>query len=68
MGPVVAGGLFSAASGKGRLWGLIPFGVFGGMAMLGCSELGIYGVRLERGWVAEDGGERSEEDRGGDRM
>lgn len=50
VGPVVAGGLFSAASGKGRLGGLIPFGVFGGVAMLGCvASWGIRGEGLEGG-------------------
>ncbi|KFY43366.1 hypothetical protein V494_02015 [Pseudogymnoascus sp. VKM F-4513 (FW-928)] len=61
LGPVAAGGLFSAASGKGRLGGLIPFGVFGGVAMLGCvASWGISGERLHDGGVDESEEERSE--------
>jgi hypothetical protein len=57
----------SATSGKGRLGKLIPFGVFGGVAMLGfVASWRIRGG--EAGWVDEVGGERSEEDRGRDQM
>lgn len=67
VGLVVARGLFSVASWKGRLGGLIPFGVFRGVAMLGCvASWGIRGERLEGGGVDEGGEERSEEDRGRD--
>ncbi|KFY47206.1 hypothetical protein V495_02058 [Pseudogymnoascus sp. VKM F-4514 (FW-929)] len=63
VGPVLAGGLFSAASGKGRLGAIIPFGVFGGLAMLGCvASLGIRGERLEGQSVDERGGLQSGED------
>lgn len=67
VGPVVAGGLFSATSGKGRLGKLNPFGFFEGVAMLGfVASWGIRGGKA--GWVDEVGGERSEEDRGRDQM
>ncbi|KFY91539.1 hypothetical protein V500_04607 [Pseudogymnoascus sp. VKM F-4518 (FW-2643)] len=48
IGPVIAGGLFSAAPKNGRSGGWIPFGVFGGVAVLGfVASWGIRGEELE---------------------
>ncbi|KFY36221.1 hypothetical protein V494_05235 [Pseudogymnoascus sp. VKM F-4513 (FW-928)] len=48
VGPVMAGGLFSAAPNNGTGGGWIPFGVFGGVAVLGfLTSWGIRGEELE---------------------
>ena len=55
IGPVIAGGLFSAAPKNGRSGGWIPFGVFGGVAVLGfVASWGIRGEELEGEEWAED--------------
>ncbi|OBT50773.1 hypothetical protein VE04_09550 [Pseudogymnoascus sp. 24MN13] len=61
VGPVIAGGLFSAAPKNGRSGGWIPFGVFGGVAVLGfVASWGIRGEELEgEEW---DEGEHDEEE------
>ncbi|OAF54304.1 hypothetical protein VC83_09381 [Pseudogymnoascus destructans] len=61
VGPVMAGGLFSAAPKNGRSGGWIPFGVFGGVAVLGfVASWGIRGEELEgEEW---DEGEHDEEE------
>lgn len=62
VGPVMAGGLFSAAPKNGRGGSFLPFGVFGGIAVLGfVASWGIRGEELEGEEWDENGHDEEEE-------